>query len=246
MSANTNILLTPSKYVKSANVVFVRDDEDTELLPMSYLENVLKLTGFQTIKDLQDELDKYDRLHKIPAKLERKLLKIFECCIDEDAIGTMSVSDRNDNYHEVQFPFVLANQDPLVHLSIREMFFNQNGQYFTIDLRCVVEAPEALKPNSDQAIVVAELCNTNCDEITIQQRSKLVPWLKEVKLPAGLAKDDEFLSNLTLKIQDQIEMLLAIQLSEKMNVPEEKGELYVVCESEESELGLYRPDSNRL
>lgn len=211
---------------------------ETGALPAETMPAILKLTRFNSLKDLMDTVKGHKR-YELTEILQQDLRRLFYVEVDTTATDEPYYFNQARKPIEIPYPFAAVSGAKAKKLEVSDFFIKQKGKTGPIDLggRFGVVVPRMLVPRAKldaefcRLAALGDLCSDEVQDIQV-----IANWLAHhgvpKKLASASAKDDSFRWELKDQIHDRIERLVSVMGSPKLFVGQDEG-LYAYLEGEE-------------
>lgn len=217
--------------------------DDSDLIPVSAVETLLRDVGFQSVEDLTRHLRPFKR-GEIPDSLQNKLTRIFKVdtgFLDNDLEFLIRPIVIDYNGKTVRIPYPLLPTQPVTADIVVAAFriTTVKGSSVRISMRIGVATNDFLAPRSTadekfcQLFVVGNAALA--DDLNESQKTVLLRWLISSDVDANLAEemlsDEQFRLELYNGLFDRIEEIVSICGSDKLT--DENGDTYYIDGEEE-------------
>jgi hypothetical protein len=229
---DTDPKFTPWRYFAPAELV---SDEQGSGLPPSAVKEVLTITKFKNLKDLQAALKKTVR-NEIPKALQSRLAKVFIIDANKKGCDRPIEVDIGRKTYKLPFPFKAAG-DLSTKIVIGGFNLQNDGDVAALTFRAEISAPGMLIPRKKQLNAVCHLiAKSELTNPSDANQEVLEGWLKSENIPTSLASNSDFLDRIETAVRDRIEEIIA--LIGASNLVSNDDFTYVDCGEEERGLAI--------
>ena len=173
-------------------------------ISLELLSEILEKVGFKSAKELNDELNKYER-GEIPVEIQTRLKKLFL------GHGDKPTPDIPEKFYvnevSIKNPFTLAEEPSPFEVQIYSMNIEENESDADIYVRAGVSCERLYQPISKEmeALCAVLIKTVSSEEFSSEDISLIAKYLEENGNDPALAKDEDFRGYLGDSIRDLAE-----------------------------------------